>query len=291
MRCATTVRRPLAAALVAALALVLGACGEEGGGEPARVAPARAAVWIEAVIDPQGEQEQAVRSILRRFPKGDQVPAMIAEAIEQEARSEKTPIDFEKDVKPWLGDRAGLFLIPVGRGEPKVGVIVATTDEGKARELLDKAAKDDDPKRRSYKGVDYTVTDEGAQGIVEGFVVGADEPELKRVVDAAQGSGLADSDRYKKAVEDLPEDRVATVFVDQKALAEASARGTQEAEISRRLLGGAAGQPLAAAVRAEPDAVAADSALAGQGGPLSGFLGSGPGLLHSLLADSWLALG
>ncbi|MDP8943674.1 MAG: DUF3352 domain-containing protein [Actinomycetota bacterium] len=293
MRCPTKRRRPLAAALSAALALALGACGEEGGSDPAQVAPAKAAVWVDAVIDPQGEQEQAVRSILGRFPRGGEVPQLIARAIEKEAREEKTPIDFERDVKPWLGDRAGLFLTSVGRGEPQVGLVLSATDEGKARAFLEKLERGHAHRERTHKGVDYTLDEDGAHAVVEGFVVVTQrESDLRAAIDAAKGSSLADSDRYRQATDDLEGDRIATAYLDSRALVALSGPGEQQRQVGKCVLGRAAQQPLVASVRAEPDAVAVDSATSGEGGlPTGLFLGTEPGLLPSLPADSWLAFG
>ena len=289
-----TSHRVLGAVALAALAMLAAACGGgEGGSDPARIVPPRATLYLDATIDPQGDQEQAVRSILGRFPRGDQTRDLLVREIEQEARESNTPIDFDKDVEPWLGDRAGIFFTTLGPGEPKGAAIVATTDEGKARDAIDKLAAEDD-KERSHEGVDYRVSDEGtASGVIEGFAVFGDEAEFKATVDAAKGSSLSESGRWEKATADIPDDRIGTGYLDQGALVQAAGgQNAQGEQAARCLLGAAARQPLAVSTQADRDGVTFESVLPGVGKAPSGlFTGTEAGLLPTLPADAWLAFG
>jgi hypothetical protein len=153
---------------------------------------------------------------------------------------------------------------------------------------------------RTYEGVDYRASDEGAAGVVEDFAVFGTEAEFKRTVDAVKGDGLDSDDRFRKATAVLSDERLGTFYLDVKAVIDQAARqdpeAAQQLEQARRLfpfdqVGPVAGQFLADDERLalEAGAEVPEGSAAGSLGALTG--GGATPLLGELPGDSWAALG
>ena len=300
--------KPFLAVLTTVFALVLAGCGGSSGGsgsDTSEIVPRSAFVYGEAVVDPEDGQEEAVHSIVGKFP-GEGPPEQRLEKLISDAlrESDEGKLDYAKDVKPWLGDTIGFFASspPAGaqRGAEMPGaVIIATEDEEKARDAIEKSGGSD-LKERKYKDVDYWLdaADDGdlqAGGIVDGFAVLGTEAGFKAAVDASKGESLADADRYKTATGDVEEERVGLFYADIQGALSAIGGIQQEAAVPLAALSGPIQQlfgdrPIVATAKAEKDGVVIDSTLAAKGGLLSLF-GSGTKLLAELPADSWVAVG
>ena len=151
------------AVLVLPVSLAAG-CGDTGG--PAsgatELVPAGAVVYGEANLRPEGDQKQAIDSILSRFPGGGEAGDKLKDLIEKGLNESDAPISFKKDIEPWLGDEAAFFAGGVGQNgrlEASAGLI-ATDDEGKARDALEKSAEGKTQKH-DYRDVEYLTDDSG----------------------------------------------------------------------------------------------------------------------------------
>jgi hypothetical protein len=135
--------------------LVLAGCG---GGAPSEVVPADATHYVGTSAD---ETERLLAAISRE------------------------DLDFGRDVRPWLGDRAAYFE----RGsQDEYGLVLASEDDERAEAFGRKVATDG-PLR--------------ASAIIDGYLVLASSRELLRMVQAsADGRGLADSPRLDVGGED-----------------------------------------------------------------------------------------
>jgi hypothetical protein len=108
---AKRVRQPirLAAALLIATG-ALGACGSshpKSGPDPASLVPAAAPVYAGATVRPTGSLQDAARSAGRSLT-GQPDPYLRLLAALQTPGS--PPLDYKRDVEPWLGTQAGVFL-------------------------------------------------------------------------------------------------------------------------------------------------------------------------------------
>jgi Protein of unknown function (DUF3352) len=133
--------------------------------------------------------------------------------------------DFEKEVEPWLGEEGGLFLQEYeGEDFEGYGAAVQTEDEGEARAFIDEESKrsDESEKDGSYEGVDFKVQeDETTLGVFDGFLVFAEnEAIFKTMVDASEGDNLAGDDAFTSAMDGVPDESAANVFVDIGGLIE-----------------------------------------------------------------------
>jgi hypothetical protein len=286
-------------AALALVALVLAGCGGSGGdagADPASALPP-AAVYVEAVVNPEGAQEEKLRALAAKVLRTDEPGAKIVELLEEGGDGDT---DFDRDVKPWLGRRAGIAVTEFSGEEPAYVAAVATSDSGAAADVLERLGERDGSKRRSHGGVDYWLDDEGYYTAVKGdfVLISGSERALRRTIDLEDGHTLADAQRFKDAVAPLPAPREGTLFLDVKGIVEET---VPQGGLERQLIGALAGfvPPTAAAVLAEPDQLAVETRirpdeaqrnLFGAFLPGLGYL-SAVDLVGELPHDAWLALG
>lgn len=287
-----TVRR-LVVLPLAVLALA-GCAGEGGdaGADPATALPP-SGVYFELVVNPEGEQRKAMTALAGKLLRTGEPGRRIVELLE----SENGDTDFERDVKPWLGRRAAIALTGPGEGEEASWTAAAAaSDAGKAADAIERLAEREDAKAGSHAGVDYWVDEDGeAIGVAGDFVLfGASEAALRQAIDVRDGKSLAETERFGKAVEPLPEGRAGTIFFDLVTLLEqAPGLGGAQRGIATFLLSGF--PPTAVAVLAEADLLAIETrADAREAGSLTalmtGYVGATP-VLGELPGDSWAAVG
>ena len=182
--------------------------------------------------------------------------------------------------------------------------MLASTDSEKAQETFDRAVKGSDKKfsERKYKDEDYRVNEDGAAiAVLDDYVLIGTEAELKQSIAALDGDSLADADRYKKATDDLDDDRIAQFYLDTKSLIDQAVK--QDPAVKQQIeqirgvipldkLGAVSGS-----FSANGDRLAIDTLTSSEGGEifrkfggLFGGTGSTP-LMGDLPGDSWAALG
>lgn len=215
--------------LVALVALFAVGCGGSddggsgGGTDPASVAPAGVPVFIDVTIRPEGETKTNIEALAQKIAGVDDLGELIVEELENSASDDGEELDFEKEVEPWLGDEAGIFLQEYEDEDFEgYGAAIQASDEEEARDFVNKQieADDEEAKDGSYEGVDFKVEeDETAIGVFDGLVVLAeDEAIFKEMVDASNGENLAGDEAYGSATADVPSESAADVFVDVGAL-------------------------------------------------------------------------
>jgi hypothetical protein len=218
--------------LVTLAALAVAGCGGggndgSGGTDPATVAPAKASVYLDFTIRPEGETKKNIEALAKSVAGVDNVGGLIAEELEKSAEEDGEEFSFEKEVEPWLGEEGGLFLQGYSdENFEEIGAAVQTTNEDDAREFIDKqlAAKGEGSKSGSYNGVDYKVEEDETGttfGVFDGLVVFAQsEAIFKAMVDASEGENLAGQDTFSSAIENASDNSAADVFVDIGGLIE-----------------------------------------------------------------------
>lgn len=218
-------------ALLAVLAALFAAgCGGSddggsGGTDPASVAPAGSPVFIAVTIRPEGETKANVEALAQKIAGIDDLGELIVEELESSASDDGEELNFEKEVEPWLGDEAGIFLQEYEDDDFEgYGAAIQASDEGEARDFVNEKieAGDEEVTDGSYEGVDFKVEeDETTIGVFDGLVAFAqNEAIFKEMVDASNGENLAGAEAYDEATDDLPGDSAADVFVDIGALIE-----------------------------------------------------------------------
>jgi hypothetical protein len=286
-------KRPLLSLPLAVLALAAG-CGGSGGdpdADPAAIAPARAPLYFEASI----KSDKDVEAIAKKLSGTENPSAELKKAFEKAVNEDGGNLKWDRDFKPWIGDRIGVFITSLNaEGEDADAALVAPTDDpDKAQEFLDKQlrskdGKDQPPKvsKRKYKDVEYNVdtADDTAVAILDEYALIGTEQAVKGGIDAQKGEGLADADSFKKARDQVEDDAVAFGYVKVSTLL--GSLGQQGAAL--RPLLGQSGDTVAFSIDAEDDAITAQSAAIG----VKGGASAGPGeVLATVPAEAWLAGG
>lgn len=211
---------PVLLAALAAFAGCGGGSDDGSGAAPATLAPADAPVFVEATLQPEGELQKNVEALAQQLAGVDDLGGLIVSELEASADSSQ-PVDFETEIEPWLGERAGMFLESYdGDDFHGYGIAVAVSDADAAREFVAKRAETDDGEpfeKGSEDGVDYWVDpDDGTvAGVVGDFVAIAEGlASFKRMLAAEQGESLAGQDRFAAATEGAPSGSLGDVYVD-----------------------------------------------------------------------------
>jgi hypothetical protein len=277
-------------ALLSAIAVATG-CGngDSSASGAASLAPAGSVVYGEATLDPEADQQAAIDSLIEKFPGEGSAGERIRGLLEKAFSKSGTGLSYSKDIEPWLGDQAGFFVSSLSPGKPGGGAfMVATDDEGKARDAIEKAARKDG-RQASYKGHDYYTFEDGAAGVVDGWVVLGTEAGFKAAADTAEGgTPLEDDDVYAKALADAPADRLGFIyfntpaFVDQLRKSGAGAALGPFADLFK--------DPVLATINANEHGVRLEATLPESLSSAFPILGASGGRAADLPADSWLAL-
>lgn len=294
-------------ALVALLALLLAVAGCGGetatsagtGPSPAAVAPADAVAYVELLARPDGEAREGVvaaaRAVLQVDDPGAEVRRLVDRAL-ADVHVAGRP-SFARDVEPWLGRRAGLFFLPDGLGDEPRAAFVANVRDRDALEQELERLRDAGELRAGGRvgGVAYDVTDDDEPtGIVgDQLVFASSLPAFRAAVAAADGDSLAEASRYEDALERIPDEALAFLYIDPQRLAGALRGAADVDPAARRLLASprvADADPVVASLTADADQVALeasfDASLADEGGADAG----GAVSVGELPGDAWLAL-
>lgn len=201
-------------AMCAATALAAGGCGgdESATRGPAALAPAKGALlYVEATINPEGDRADEIKTALRKVARRDDLPALALEELDQALRAGPAKLDVERDILPWLGERAGLFLLNF-EDEPDGALVLEAEDPEKARAVIERVR---DGRTRQRAGVTITSIGDGVEAAVtDDHVVVGTPAGLDGAVDAAESGGLAANDAYRKSLQGLADERLGHAYAD-----------------------------------------------------------------------------
>jgi hypothetical protein len=286
------------------LALLAG-CGGSGSGagdgeDPAAAVPANAPFYMEASARPEGDTREHALDALGKILQTDDPQAKIDELVDKAfAESDEPKVTYEKDIKPWLGEKIGFWLASAEQNgdDTKFAAIFSSTDPDEAQKLVDRGVKEGDEKftKHSYKGEDYQVNGDGiAVAVLDEYVIVGTENELKQSIAAADGDSLADADRYTDPLDDLPDERLASFYFDIKTLFDQALKADPEAAQQLQQLRGTFAfdkiGPITGAFTADGDKLAVDTSVSSGADAIPGITGAGSSkLLGRLPGDSWAA--
>jgi hypothetical protein len=279
-------------ALLAALSISLvsfAGCGDDqSASTPTSLVPAGSAVYGEVTLKPEGEQKQAVESLIEKFPGAEDAQTRVKALLEKLFEEQGEGLSYSQDVEPWLGDKAAFFVSRVeARDESDGAALVATEDEGKTEDAIEKATHGKG-RAASYRDHDYTLTRGDAAGVVDGWLVVGSRAGFKAVVDTVEdGSTIEDDERYRRAIDGIDDNRLGFLYLDMEEVL----AGTPGAAMFADQLKGAFKDPYVATFDADEDGAEFEADMPESLGTLFPFLGRGSELVGQLPADSWLALG
>jgi Protein of unknown function (DUF3352) len=202
--------RRLAATVATGLLLLAAGCG--GGGEKAgtipagaEFAPATVPAFVTVNTDLDSEQWKTAERLSDKFPGREEALADLREELEEE------DLDFDRDVRPALGDEIHAAWLDLGNAGENVVGFTKPKDRARFERLLESG--DDPPAHREIDG--WTVFAES-------------EASIDRFDRARRGRSLADDDRFQDAMEGLPEDALARFYVRGQAVQDALEEGIAE---------------------------------------------------------------
>ncbi len=261
-------RRPrLAISLPLLAAAALAGCGSTHtsgtSADPASLVPASAPLYLGATVRPDGKlQTDALATAATLTHQTDPYLRLLS-ALQTPG---SPTLDFDRDVAPWLGAQAGIFLSstassgkllsllqqgllgssstastwPFGtNGGAQGAIVLDTRDVTKAGAFIASQAKHAGAQTASYRGVDYySAPSSGAAfAIVDHLVTIGSETGVHGVIDASRGgASLARAAGYTKLLAVAPSGALAHLYSNPGAAA--GAAGTSSATKT-----GASGSP------------------------------------------------
>lgn len=209
-----------AGTVVAGYLLVFSASADRA----AAMAPAGSAFYVNVYLRPSAGQQANLGGLIGRLP-GFADAASLDAKIDQIVGNllAASGIDYAADVKPWLGDQVAIAGWPNGTDAPATAVIVAVKDRAAAESSVADLIGEDGSRfvPETHAGVQVQVAPGHAYAFVdEMLVVGTSADAVHAVIDAAGGAdALADSADFGQAMERVPDDHLAAVYVNPAAVA------------------------------------------------------------------------
>ena len=286
---------------IVVIALVLAPalpCGFPGGescapdDDAAGLVPADALLYVHVNTDADSEQYEKASALADRLPTlTDQLIAALPGAA-------GAGIEYDRDVRPWLGGEAAVALLRDGADAVEQALLLEIDDENGAERFSDQLVG-----RRTdssdVAGVAVTSRGRLATAEVDGFLVIGSRESVRAVIEAqdSDGSALADDDTAEEVVDELPSDSLATAFVSEHGAADLFRAGAPLGSLEV-FVGAAATTGAAAALVALDDGIEIETHSALDPERLEaapGFFGAfapfEPELVGELSAQSLLYLG
>lgn len=201
--------------------------------QPSIVVSADAVVYGSFDLNPPLAQKAAAVQYLNKFPafKGqiaDQSD-LRKSVFDQLQNGDSSPFksyDYDTDIKPWLGDRFAIAVVPGADGEAISGIVLAVTDEAKATTSLQKIAVD---------------AGDTECKVANKFAVCAEKGTLAQVMVADRATSLDASKTFTDDIAAVSGDAVATLWMDLGAVVQlgqdSSSGETSATTISGRIAG------------------------------------------------------
>jgi len=320
-RAVTSAQHAVAASiLLVTIAAALAGCGSSPStgtaADPAAAVPASAPLYAGATVRPSGSQKTAALSAGRALSHQTDPYLRLLEALQTPGAP---ALDFTRDVAPWLGPHAGIFLsspdsssalltllqkgllggsataaFPFGGAGAQGAIVLDTSDAAKARSFLDAQARRAGAHSAAYRGVSYQASSGGvAFALVHRFAVIGSESGVHGVIDTTLGSpALARTSGYATLLAAAPSGALAHLYSNTQS---AVAAGAQQGPSGlMQLLAGSREANISLVPSGNSLAVDADALTGGTASATGGLLSSAAGgaqALGELPGESWLAIG
>ena len=256
------------AACLAVVAFAAGGCGNSssssGLGDTLSYVPADTPFAVAIDTDLEGEQWSALDSILNRFPGADTIKGLLKSQLSMGQEG----VDFDKDIKPLLGNPAVISATDVGSflsDADQSGFVAAL--QVKDKDALDSLIEKTGAKKDGEEsGATVYRDDDTSFAVNDDVVVLAGSRELLvAALKRADGGDSLSEDDFDKGLEGLPTDALARVYVDVQGLLSQS----EEARNARKIAWVGALRKLGLTITATKQAVDVDFNLHTDGADLT----------------------
>ncbi len=216
--------RSLIIVTLAGVALATG-CGSgssasTGASSPADAVPAGALLYADVNLDQNSGAWKQFATVGKRFPGWQRMVDNAVKSLDDSSNG----TTYSDDIKPWLGDSAGAALtsIDLGGGQPNWVVVVASTDDAKAKDAIDNGDTHADGEYNGYSQY-VSTSNQGEVGVGDGAVILAStEQTLHDAIDVRDGKAgsLADESQFKDAMSKLPANSLVRAYADPAKIAQ-----------------------------------------------------------------------
>ncbi len=223
------------------------------GDDAASLVPAEALAYIHVDADVDTREYEAAADVAER------IPLFSGQLLERTLRLLPGPpigtAAFEDEVRPWLGGEAALAVLVGPTGAPAPIALLEVDDADAAADYA-KGVTTAPEDTSEYRGVEVT---EGGKGIAtaqtEGFLIVGETNAVRDVIDAAEGQGdsIESSSEIEPLRDDLPEHRVADLYLSPDGIRRLVARSDGLLATASPLLEPRASEGAAAALEATDD--------------------------------------
>ncbi len=308
------------AALLAGVGVALAGCGSSNTGgtaaDPADAVPATAVLYAGASVRPTGSEKTAALAAGKALTHQANPYLRLLAALQTPGSAK---LDYAREVAPWLGPRAGVFLTSLGSssaltsllaqgllGTSSTGafafgssgaqgaIVLDTSNTAKARSFLSTQATKAGAHATSFHGVSYEASSGGvAFGLIDRFAVIGSESGVHSAIEATQGgSALVHASGYSKLLAAAPSSALAHIYARPASLTQASTQGALEGLM--RGLAGSHEANISLVPSAGSLSLDADTLAPGNSGEAGGLLAADPEsgrALSELPGEAWLAIG
>ncbi len=260
---ATHRRSPRIAAVLLLLAAALAAgCGSTHtsgtAADPASLVPASAPLYLGATVRPDGALKTDALAAGGTLTRQSDPYLRLLSALQTPG---SPPLDFGRDVAPWLGSQGGIFLSSLSssgkllsllqqgllgsssatsawpfsaQGGAQGAIVLDTRDTAKARSFITAQAKRAGAHTAGYKRVTYYAAPSGvAFAIVEHIVAIGSVAGVREVIDTSHGNAsLARSAGYTKLLAAAPSGALAHLYSNPGASTAGGTSGSATTGIS-----------------------------------------------------------
>ncbi len=213
--------RSIAVLFACLAALAVAGCGGDSGsggaGAALKYVPADTPFAVSIDTDLEGDQYQALDSILNRFPGADAIKNLLKAQLSMGQEG----VDFDKDIKPLLGNPAVVSATDVTSflsDTDESGFVAAL--EVKDKDALDSLIEKTGAEKQGEVAGATEYQDSGTYFAIDDDVVvlaGSKELLEAALKRAEDGDSLSEDD-FDKGLEGLPDDALARVYVDVQGL-------------------------------------------------------------------------
>ena len=235
---------PVITSVIAVLAIVLAGGGftaykllASKGDQPDKWVPGNAIAYAKIDLDPSASAKVAAWEFEKKFPDAPKI-ASADDLKDGLLRAIFTPndgssdINYDRDIKPWLGDRVGIAAFIDSQGKPQGIGVLSVKDAAKARAGIEKLNASSDP----GSGAAYSI-----QG--DYVIIGGTQAIVDEAVAAARKSNIGSNSTYTSDVAHLKGDRVVTGWWDIGATLKAASSILPDNAGSLLMSGGLTGLP------------------------------------------------
>jgi hypothetical protein len=226
----TTLLSLIGATVVVGYLLVFSASTDRA----AAAIPANAPVYLNVYLQPSPAQQMQLGELLGRLPGfGDRatLDTKVDEALQQVLGG--IGLDYRRDLRPWLGDQLAAAIWPSMEADASRTLLVAAVKDRPAADaaLARLLAAGGATTSETYRDVQVTAGANGAYAFLsdDQVALATDAADLHAALDVVFGGepSLAGVTSYREARETLPDDHLASVYLDFDKLA-LSTGGRQE---------------------------------------------------------------